>query len=79
MTNITKVKCQKSGKKYCVVCCPYCPTFVESLLKKPLYISLQNIDKKPKVSNFEADFMRNPKLNPITSPKWKILGSTYML
>ena len=33
MANLTEEKCQKSGKKYGVVCCPSRSTFVASLLK----------------------------------------------
>ena len=33
MANLTEEKCQKSGKKYGVICCPSRSTFVASLLK----------------------------------------------
>ena len=36
MANLTEEKCQKSGKKYGVVCCSCRSTFVASLLKNPL-------------------------------------------
>ena len=36
MANVTEEKCQQSGKKYGVICCPCRSTFVASLLKTPL-------------------------------------------
>ena len=36
MANLTTEKCQKSGKKYGVVCCFCCYMFVAFLLKNPL-------------------------------------------
>ena len=43
MANFTEEKCQKSGKKYGLVCSPCRSTFVASLLKKPLgiYIDIE--------------------------------------
>ena len=36
MANLAEEKCQKSGEKYGVVCCPWRSTFVASLLKNTL-------------------------------------------
>ena len=45
LTNPTEEKCQKSGKKYGVVCCPCRSTFVASLLKNSLLLDLKLISK----------------------------------
>ena len=55
MANLTEEKCQKSGKKYGVVCCPCRSTFVASLLKNPLYLELTILDT-PKVLIIVTDF-----------------------
>ena len=36
IANLLEEKCQKSGKKYGVICCACCSTFVASLLKNSL-------------------------------------------